>query len=261
MTSPITNAPAGAHAQLAYAQAAASADAQEAAACALLPPGWACSKPAGHEPPCEAVQINTEPPVTDPPVESAPAAPSAPYATYQEALAAAAATTGRKYGFKKRREFELELPSGGFVLVRQLTLPKAIELGILNMKDSFAAKLLKDINSDDPAVAQDAAEQVEAALRDDQRRENFFGPLNRVTAAALICPTAILQGEPTGDDQIHVDDIDLLDKNVIFEAAMPEEMKAAALEEQRDALKSVRVQPADGVRDFRDGDTVPSDAE
>jgi hypothetical protein len=246
MTSPITNAPAGAHAQLAYAQAGVPADAQEVAACALLPPGWACSKPAGHEPPCEASQLYMEPPAADTLVESAPAASSAPQ---------------RKYGFKKRREFELELPSGGFVLVRQLTLPKAIELGILNMKDSFAAKLLKDINSDDPAVAQDAAEQVEAALRDDQRRENFFGPLNRVTAAALICPTAILEGQPTGDDQIHVDDIDLLDKNVIFEAAMPEEMKAAALEEQQDALKSVRGESADGVRDFRDGDPVPSAAE
>jgi hypothetical protein len=229
MTSPIEK-----QTQQHPALAVSAAVTREREACTLPPPGWECPKYAGHDGPCAAAQVNnTEPPDADTPQEvSAPAASSAPQ---------------RKYGIKKRKEFDFPLPSGGFVRVRQLTMPRAIELGILNMKDSFAAKLLKDINDTDQELSDEAAEELEEALKDPTRRENFFGPLNRIAVAALVCPTAILDGEATGEDQIHVDDVELIDKVAIFEAAMPDEMKSAALEEQHDALKSLRGQQDSGV--------------
>lgn len=230
MTSPIEK-----QTQQHPALAVSAAVTREREACTLPPPGWECPKYAGHDGPCAAAQVNnTEPPpAADPPQEvSAPAASSAPQ---------------RKYGIKKRREFDLSLPSGDFVRVRQLTMPRAIELGILNMKDSFAAKLLKDINEADQELSDEAAEELEEALKDPTRRENFFGPLNRIAVAALVCPTAILEGVPVGEDQVHVDEVDLVDKVAIFEAAMPDEMKSAALEEQHDALKSLRGQQDSSV--------------
>lgn len=214
---------------------AAAMPAQPAGCELLRPAGLGCSKPAGHQPPCAPVQ-DTQPPAADPVVEPATAA-------------ASASAAPRKYGFKHRPQTDIDLPSGAFVRVRQLTFPQAIQLGILNMKNTFAQELLRDINSEDQERVEAAAAEIEQALLDEDRRENLFGPLNRVAAAALVCPRAVLQGDPANlaDDEIHVDEIDFVDKMVIFEAVMPDEMKAAAVEERHDALKSVGTEPSDGV--------------
>lgn len=230
------------------ALAVAAAVTREREACTLPPPGWECPKYAGHPGPCAAAQVNTEPPAADSPVESAPAASSA---------------APRSYGFKRRPQFDVTLPSGAFVHLRQLTFPQAIELGVLQMRNTFALELLKDLNGDDPELVQSAVDEIEEALVDEERRQNLFGPLNRIAVAALVCPRAVLEGDPAslGADEIHVDEIEFADKMAIFEAAAPDEMKAAAVEERHDALKSLGTEPEDGVRGVRDGDDVRAETE
>ncbi|OBK14093.1 hypothetical protein [Mycobacterium asiaticum] len=158
----------------------------------------------------------------------------------------------KKYGFRKRREFDVDLPSGDVVLVRQLTMTEVIELDVLNMRDSFAAELFKGVDGGDAEQVGQALETAESALLDPERREKFFGPLNRVTAAAVVCPRVVLVGV-TDDEQINVNEIDLIDKRIIFEAAMPDEMKTAALEAQHEALKRVRAEQASGLGSVGDG--------
>lgn len=193
------------------------------------------------------VQI-MEPPAANPQPGSAPAASPASEPARQ-----------RTYGFRKRPEFDVELPSGSFVRVRQLTMTQVIEIGVLNMKDSFAAELFQGVE-DDGGFSQEAVLKAEEALQDPGSREKLFGPLNRVIAAAVVCPTVVLAG-PTTDEQINVDEIDLVDKRIIFEYAMPDEMKTAALEAQHDALKRVRPEQAAGLGSVGDGQDIREAAE
>lgn len=189
-----------------------------------------------------------EPPAADPPPGPAPAASPA-----------SEAPAPRVYGFRRRPEFDVDLPSGAFVRVRQLTMTQVIELGVLNMKDSFAAELFQGVE-DDGGFTPEALQSAEAALQDPQSREKLFGPLNRVAAAAVVCPTVVIDG-PSTDEQMNVDEIDMVDKRIIFEYAMPDEMKTAALEAQHDALKRVRPEPAAGVGSVGDGENVREAAE
>lgn len=191
-----------------------------------------------------------EPPAADPQPGPAPAASPA---------SEAPAPPRRVYGFRKRPEFDVDLPSGALVRVRQLTMTQVIELGVLNMKDSFAAELFQGVE-DDGGFSQEALQSAEAALQDAESREKLFGPLNRVTAAAVVCPTVVLVGQST-DEQINVEEIDLVDKRIIFEYAMPDEMKNAALEAQHDALKRVRPEQAAGLGSVGDGEDVRDAAE
>lgn len=219
--------------------------------CGLLPEssGWVCSQDAGHAPPCTATQVATEPPAAAPSGVGAPAA----------SVASEAPAKPRTYGFRKRPEFDVELPSGAFVRVRQLTMTQVIELGVLNMKDSFAAELFQGID-DDGGFTPEAMQSAESALQNPESREKLFGPLNRVTAAAVICPTVVLAG-PSTDEQMNVDEIDMVDKRIIFEHVMPDEMKTAALEEQHEALKRVRTEPAAGLGSVGDSEDVREAAE
>lgn len=159
----------------------------------------------------------------------------------------------RPYGFKKRREFDLDLPTGERVRVRQLSLTQAMDLGVLDMGDLFGPALLKDLNADQAEEAL-SEEQVGRALLDPERRTKILRPLDRVLEAAVVCPKVVLEGDTT-DDQINVKDIDLIEKSAIFNAVLPDELKPAALEEQHDALKSVRESEA-GVRGLPDGEDV-----
>lgn len=201
--------------------------------CGLIPQssGWVCSQDAGHPAPCTATQVApSEPPAADPTTGPGPAA---------SAVSTPPPRAERRYGFNRRPEFDVDLPSGAFVRVRQLTMDQIIDLDVLNMQDSFAAELFKGVDEDNqPALN---VEEAERAIRNKESRENFFGPLNRVVAAAVICPRVVLEGD-SSDEQIHVGEISIVDKRVIFEYAMPDEMKPAALEAQQDALKSVRPQ-------------------
>lgn len=184
-----------------------------------------------------------------------PAADPAPGAGAPAASGVSEQPRKKKYGFRKRREFDVDLPSGDVVLVRQLTMTEVIELDVLNMRDSFAAELFKGVDGGDAEQVGQALETAEKALLDPERREKFFGPLNRVTAAAVVCPRVVLVGE-TDDEQINVDEIDLVDKRIIFEAAMPDEMKTAALEAQHEALKRVRAEQASGLGSVGDGQDI-----
>lgn len=227
--------------------------------CALLQPaGMECSKPYGHEPPCSPVQ-NTEPPAPDSQPESVPAAPSVVEPLHGEAWNGGAPRP-RTYGFAKAAEFDLELPGGGLVRMRKLRKMQVIELKVMDIRDGFAPELLKDISGDDPERAALAQQEAMLAIVDPQTTDKVFGPINRVVAAAVICPTVVLDG-PSTDEQVNVREIEIDDKMAIFEAAMPDELKSAALGEQLAAIKSVRDQPEAGVRDLRDGEAVLPEAE
>lgn len=230
MTSPIKNQP--------KRKAKAANRPAPAASCDQMPPGWQCSLPLGHSGPHAAEPA--EPPATDPEHGTAPAASvvdddddAAELASPYDPPPAPAAP--RQYGFVRRGEHDVELPSGSFVRVRQLSTTQVIKLGVLNMRDSFGAELLKNIGGDEEALT----EAAENWATDPERNGPVIETLDRIAAASIICPTVVLSG-PSNTEQLHVDDIELADKWVIFDAAMPAEMKAAAQEAQQAALKSLR---------------------
>lgn len=204
--------------------------------CALPPPGWRCGYPAGHDGPCSASQVIDEPPAPDPQPGAAPAASSG-------------------YGFGRAVEFDLDLPGGGRVRIRKLRKMQVIDLKIIDILDGFAPELLKDIRSDDPELAAQAMQDGLQAMVDPKTSGKVFGPVNRVVVAAVVCPAVVAHGQTT-DEQINVNEIEIDDKMAIFEAAMPDELKSAALGEQLSALKSVRSESEAGVRDLRDGEAV-----
>lgn len=205
------------------------------APCELLrPAGMDCLLTAGHPPPCTPV---TEPPASDPSVGSAPAASVVEDGGEREPAADNSAAA-RQYGFAKRKEQDVELPSGGFIRVRQLTTTQVIKLKIVNMRDAFGTELLAGING--AADAEAAWAEAESKVWvDPERSDKLMGVLDRVAAEAVTCPRVVLSG-PSNDDQINANDIELVDKWVIFEAAMPDQLKLAAQEAQQQALKSLR---------------------
>lgn len=197
---------------------------------------WCCGTPitGPHTPGCayEPRQDNavdySEPAVIAPPEPPAPEPPPTPPSEVP------AAASPRSYGFRKAGEFDLDLPSGGFVRYRKLTQGQLLELNLVEVLDGFTPQLLADIQSGDADVAEEAFMK---AVVDPERNAKIFGPTNRVVAATVIIPKVVLDG-PTTDDQINVKDIDLSDKIVIF---------AAAVGEQLAALKSVRNESPSGV--------------
>ncbi|TGB37871.1 DUF7391 family protein [Mycolicibacterium peregrinum] len=176
--------------------------------------------------------------------EAVPEPPSVP--DPHAGAAPAAASSVPVYGFKKPTETDLTLPSGAFVRVKKLRKMQVIDLKVADMLDGFGPELLKDIRGDDPARAESAQQEAVRAMFDPEKSEKIFGPINRVVEAAVICPKVVLQG-PTTDEQINVSEIEPDDKMAIFDAVMPDELRAAALGEQLAALKSVRNEPNAGV--------------
>lgn len=179
-----------------------------------------------------------------PAAEAVPEPPSAP--DPHAGAAPAAASSVPVYGFKKATETDLELPSGAFVRVKKLRKMQVIDLKVADMLDGFGPELLKDIRGDDPVRAESAQQEAVRAMFDPEKSEKIFGPINRVVEAAVICPKVVLHG-PTTDEQINVSEIEPDDKMAIFDAVMPDELRAAALGEQLAALKSVRNEPHAGV--------------
>lgn len=202
---------------------------------------WCCGTPitVPHVPGCayepeSAAELGTEA-VSEP--------PSAPN---PQGSAPTAASSLPAYGFKKATEQDLELPSGAFVRVKKLRKMQVIDLKVVDLLDGFGPELLKDIRGDDPGRAEAAQQEAVRAMFDPEKSEKIFGPINRVVEAAVICPKVVLDG-PTTDEQINVSEIEPDDKMAIFDAVMPDELRAAALGEQLSALKSVRNEPDAGL--------------
>lgn len=237
MTSPIEQPQTPA--ALAHARATAAAEAAYNGPCDRLEPaGLQCSLVVGHPGRCVPEPNVTEPPASDPTAGSAPAAFVAP----EEEPEPAPPPRPRKYGFSRPKEHDIELPSGAYVRVRQLSSSEVIELGLINMKDSFGADLLKvfeSLEDGDPESMQLAAEQAEAWAKDPDRSGQLIEMLNRVLAATVVCPRVVLAGDTT-DEQINASHVELADKWAIFDAVMPDELKSAAQGAQLAALKSVR---------------------
>lgn len=190
---------------------------------------WCCGTPitGPHADGC----VHTRDEIVDAAPAPEPPAPEPPPTPPSEVPAAA---SPRSYGFRKAGEFDLDLPSGGFVRYRKLTAGQLLELNLVEVLDGFTPQLLADIQSGDADVAEEAFMK---AVVDPERNAKIFAPTNRVVAATVIIPKVVLDG-PTTDDQINVKDIDLSDKIVIF---------AAAVGEQLAALKSVRNESPSGV--------------
>lgn len=199
------------------------AAATSTAPCSLPPPGWSCSRTAGHEGPCAASPVGED--AHGPSSASEPAgAPSQP----------------RKYGFNRGQERDLELPSGGYIRFRHPTLSRLLDAGLGDLVDGFSADLLADMDEDQ------SREAVGRALLNPEKNTKILGPLNRIAALTVICPKVVLEGD-TDDDQINADDIDIPDKMVIF---------WAAIGEQLEALKSLQQQQEAGVRDLPAGQGI-----
>lgn len=201
--------------------------------CTLPPPGWACSKGAGHEPPCAASQVITEPPAADPPSPGVGAPP-------------ASAAVERPYGFPRKNNFEddLDLPSGARVRYRKIWDGSELELELVELMDGFTPELLA------AAQSQDEVETARALAKQDNR-EKVFGPINRIVVAAVICPTVVMDG-PTTDTQINVKDIDMVDRLLIFNAAFGEQLAR---------LKSVLSESQQGLRHLPAGQDIRPEAQ
>lgn len=204
--------------------------------CTKVPHGWVCSRPAGHDGPCEASPIDgTAPPVGD-------ASPSAQQT-------AGAVSTPRAYGFTKPDEFDLELPSGSFVRLRKLSKNQILTLNLVEVLDGFTPELLEAARSGEQISDEDAAK----VLADPNRNTKIFGPVDRVVAAACVKPVVVLDGPTLPDaSQYNVGDVDLEDKLAIFSAAFGEQLAA---------LKSVRTQQGAGVRDLPESESIQQVAE
>ncbi|OBC11440.1 hypothetical protein A5784_35170 [Mycobacterium sp. 852013-50091_SCH5140682] len=198
--------------------------------------------------------------VYDAPAPAAEAVSEPPSAPTPTGPVPAAASSVPTYGFKKAAEEDLALPSGAFVRIRKLRRMQVIELKVVDMLDGFGPELLKDLRSDDPDKAAQAADEATRALIDPQTSRKIFGPVDRVVAAAVVCPKVVLAGSST-DEQVNIGEIEMEDKMAIFNAALPDELKSTALGEQLAALKSVRNEPDAGVRDLRDGEAVSPEAQ
>ncbi|OIN79348.1 DUF7391 family protein [Mycobacterium malmoense] len=159
-----------------------------------------------------------------------------------ESAAEPAPPEPRKYGYGKPGEISLELPSGNFIRVRKLTGGQLYRFGITEMRDAFAKLLLADPSepADDEASGEDDTVLLAKVMKDPERREKFFAPIDRAVLAAVVCPKVVAEGEHN-EQQVPLDAIDDFDKIVIFSAAAREAL--AALGEQQEALKSVGVEP------------------
>lgn len=177
-----------------------------------------------------------KPPAPDTPtVGAGPAAFAAP-----EPPEAPAQRPKRKYGFHRSAEFDVDLPTGAFVKMRQLTNTQAVDLGLVNMRDAFSPELLKGLREALDDGDEDAQKQAAEFLISDETKDKIWGPIDRAIALVTVDPIVVLDRSDADDEHVHVSEIDLRDKLVMFDAALPDELKAAAQEGQLAALKSVR---------------------
>jgi hypothetical protein len=186
----------------------------------------------------------------DGPMQTEP--PPAP--TEVQAAASSVSAEPRQYGLRRaHEEFDLDLPSGSFVKLRRLDQNDVIRLNLIEVLDGFTPDLMANIR--DAAQGEDgtSSDEVVRALSDPERSKKMFGPIDRVIAACVIEPAVSLD-EPSTDDGklVNVDDVDLVDKFAIFNAAFGEQLAA---------LKSVRMQPEAGARDLSAGESVQPETE
>lgn len=165
------------------------------------------------------------------------------------AAAQSSSTGPRQYGLRRsREEFDLDLPSGSFVKLRRLDQNDVIRLNLIEVLDGFTPELManiRDAGESDDAAAND---EIVRALSDPERNKKMFGPVDRVVAACVVAPPVSLE-DPSTDDgtQVNINDVDLVDKLAIFNAAFGEQLAA---------LKSVRSESAAGARDLPAGESV-----
>ncbi|WP_157185991.1 hypothetical protein [Mycobacterium canetti] len=195
-------------------------------ACTLPPPGWVCTRDAGHPPPCAATQSAPEPPAADP-LGPAPAAPPLSQAP------------ANGYWLPRTTEADLDLPSGGHIRYRKIRDGSELEFELLELLDGFTPELMAAVQGDDET-------QAAREIAKPENRAKIFDPINRVVAAAVVCPKVVLDG-PSTDEEVNVTDIDLLDRMVIFNAA---------LGEQLNRLKSVLTQQEQALRNLSTGEDI-----
>lgn len=204
---------------------------------------WCCGTliTGPHTPGC-AYEPVLDDHVEDRALEAAPEPPPAP-----DEVPAAAPSASRTYGLRRaREEFDLELPSGSFVRLRRLDQNDVIRLNLIEVLDGFTPDLMANIN--DAPEDGTGSDEIVRALSDPERSKKMFGPVDRVIAAC-VCKPAVSLDEPSTEDGtlVNVDDVDLVDKLAIFNAAFGEQLAA---------LKSVRNEPQDGARDLPAGESV-----
>ncbi|ACC42299.1 hypothetical protein MM1218R_01523 [Mycobacterium marinum] len=217
-----------------------------AKACTLPPPGWVCSREAGHAPPCAASQDSTEPPAPSPEQGAAPAAPSASERAQEQLKAGTSVTVdqGAPYWLPRNIEADLDLPSGGRVRYRKIRDGSELELDLVELLDGFTPEMVVSAQGDDRV-------EMTRAIANKENRAKIFDPIDRVVVAAVVCPRIVASG-PSTDEQINVKDVDLTDRIVIFQAAFGEQLAK---------LKSVFGEPQEGLRDLQAGQGPRTEAQ
>lgn len=117
---------------------------------------------------------------------------------------------------RKKSQFEVTLPSGQKCLCRSVTMEDILELGILDVMDTFTGQLLAEPESKEADQSVSATFEM---LKDKERRDKFLGAINKLIPKAVVLPRVHedpFPGYEKEEDKVYVSDIELQDKMEIF---------------------------------------------
>lgn len=164
----------------------------------------------------------------------------------------ASATPANPYALKawgskfSHVEFDVECPSGQRCRARQLQMEDALALGVLDSLDMFTPAVMNGIGDDSTGKQQeDSNTAILGGLSDPEKRNNFFGTVNKVLAHTVVIPrVALVDDGNLPEGTVFANDIPFADKMHIFRAVFSA---------RGDALQS--------FREGQEGDVAPVEAE
>lgn len=128
-------------------------------------------------------------------------------------------------GSKKKRLQEVECPSGERCLIRALDIQDIINAGLLSDLDLFSKKLFpKKLDEAGRPVEVEAEsdedDSIWVILADENKREFFFGLMEKLIVLGVTDPVVRPAGTELEDDEISADWIELNDRLFLFNVLM-----------------------------------------
>lgn len=132
--------------------------------------------------------------------------------------------TQKEYGSKGWGQlsefFELDLPSGSTVLMRDLEVTELLDLGVLDIMDKFTQLALPDLEGVTPDKVSDLDLKTLSDSSEDFKK--IFNTIDRICARAVVKPNVSLlkEGEDPDPEKVYANLIPLNDRIAIFEEAV-----------------------------------------
>ena len=129
-------------------------------------------------------------------------------------------------GSKKKRNKEVECPSGERGLIRALDIQDIINAGLLSDLDLFAKKLFpKKLDEagrpmEDDETDDDDGDSIWGILADDSKREFFFSLMEKLIVIGVADPKVVPSDETPDEDEISCEWIELNDRLYLFNTLM-----------------------------------------